>query len=654
MTPTPKAAGYIRVSTQGQAAEGESLSTQRKQIEAYAQSKGWELLKIYSDEGISGSKAANRPGLNKLMNDCSTGSYQYMIITKLSRLVRNTRDLLSIHDELKAHGTNIVSITENIDLSTHTGELILTVLAGIAQWERDVIREQMSENKMARWRDHRTFVGRVPFGYTWNGEKKKLEIDDGEAEVYRRIVGMYLHQGMSSEDIAIQLRKEGIRCKKAYFTYASILYMFKNPAYYGFYPLNKYVYKDDKKLGAGGKRSKELKPADQHIMFPIPNPLISKTEWDAIQERTGFNTLKSKRVNTSTANFWLRDVLHCEHCGARMGTVTARERKDGTSLRYYRCYWAGMSKKKLEANSKEQCHLPYVHADALEEAVWSRLLSKLRLPFYRREAIDPLAVSNKYEVQINTLESELSSLVEDHKKFQKARDKLYALYENDHIDQAELASRLSDKQNEALSIEGKIAEIRKRIDNLRQVQENDRAYAEFIRDKGAAIDRMLREMERLNPADKKRGIESLIQGHIEVCWDPAKAEEDKLYGGDSHVEPQWEPVADYMAPPPSMSERQYQGIKDHLDVLWSWKVPVPQQPEIFFAADFRFNREIFQWLFDQGKISPISDPESSPPTGGGIGKKNGKKINGKETKGLVQDDSGHLLVHSLKESQFFR
>jgi site-specific DNA recombinase len=612
MTPISKAAGYCRVSTQNQADEGESLSTQKRQIEAHAEAKGWELVKVYEDAGISGSKAENRPALNELMADCKTnGGFQHVIITKLSRLARNTRDFLSISHELKARGTNIVSIAENIDPSTHTGELMLTLLAAIATWEREAIREQMMENKMARWADHRCFIGKPPFGYRWNKESKKLEIDEREAEIYHRIVKMYVHQGVSSYDIAIQLRKEGIRCKKAYFTFTSILCIFKNPAYYGFYPLNRYVYKDDKKLGAGGKRSKELKPADQHIMFPIP-ALISKTEWDAIQEQIEFNTLKSKRVNASTSNFWLRDVLHCGHCGARMGARTARERKDGISLRYYSCYWSGAGRKTLEANSKERCHLPYVHADTLEEAVWSRLLSKLRLPFYRRENIDRLAASNQYEARIKTLEIELRGLEGHEKSIQTERrslkehalkDPLFANFKS------EFASDLNENERKKLDVEVKIAETKKRIDALRQAQANDAAYAEFIRDKGAAIDRMLKEMERLDPSDKKRVIESLLQSpsHIEVSWDPVRAEEDKLYGGDSHVEHQSESVTDY-GPPPSMSERQRVGIETMLDSLWSQKVSIPQQPEIIFEADFRFNREIFQWLFDEGKISPIDDP----------------------------------------------
>jgi site-specific DNA recombinase len=218
-TDRPRAVGYVRVSTVIQASEGESLKTQRKQIEEYAAAKGLELLRIYEDAGISGSKTTNRPALNELMHDCRTnGAFQYVIITKLSRFARNTRNFLEYRDELKTHRVNIVSIQENIDASTHTGELMLTLLAAVAQWERDVIREQMAENKMAKWADHRCFIGKPPFGYLWNKETKQLKIDKREAEIYHRIVTMYIEQGFGYRDIESQFRKEGIRCKKAPFS----------------------------------------------------------------------------------------------------------------------------------------------------------------------------------------------------------------------------------------------------------------------------------------------------------------------------------------------------------------------------------------------------------------------------------------------------
>lgn len=575
-----KAVGYVRVSTESQVSDGESLKTQRKQIEDHATGKGWELVRIYEDAGVSGSKAANRPDLNRLMKDCQTnGAFKYVIFTKFSRFARNTRDFLEYRDELKKRGVNIVCTHENIDDSTHTGELMLTLLAAVAQWERDVIREQMHENKMAKWADGRAFIGKPPFGYRWNKEATLLVIDDEEAEVYRRMVKMYVKQGLSYRDIQIQLRKEGIRCKRAFFSNTTVSYVLHNPCYYGHYMVNTRVYEHEKDengkvVSTKAKRTKKLKPAEEHIEFPIPD-LISKKEWDDIQNRTAFNKVKSKRT-TWSSDYWLRDVVFCGRCAAKMHAHRGSTRKDGTFPRYYCCYWASTSAKSLEAAQQEKCSLPYIPADVLEKEVWNQLVELLRYPFQRKRHIDPLADSYaQYDGQIQTLDSEVTNLNREHKQVQKGRAKLFELYEEERIDKSELAERLLANRQKSLEIEGRIGDAIKRIEDLRMAKENDKAAAEFVNNRRGAIKRMLDEMEHLSPADKKRVIESVVgDGIIDIFDEPEKdfvPDEDR-----THMPP-------------------------------------------FFNVRFRFNQEIFQWLLDEGKISPIDpdDPDDDPPKGQG-------------------------------------
>jgi len=148
-----KAVGYIRVSTSIQVKEGESLSTQRQQIVDYAKNKGWELDSIYSDEGISGAKIEYRTNLKKLIEDAKQGKFEVIIITKLSRFTRNAREYMNLSYELKNYGISLVSIKENIDSTALTGKMMAGFLALFAEWEHNIIKEQMHENKMARWKE---------------------------------------------------------------------------------------------------------------------------------------------------------------------------------------------------------------------------------------------------------------------------------------------------------------------------------------------------------------------------------------------------------------------------------------------------------------------------------------------------------------------
>ena len=187
-----KAAGYVRVSTPIQVKEGESLNTQREDIKHCCEISKYKLTEIYADEGISGAKINKRPDLIRLLQDAKAKKFEYLIIQRLSRLGRNARDLLNIVHELEECRVKLISIKDNIDLSNSYGRAIFGMLSSVAQLEKDIIKEQMRENKLVRWKNNEAFIGKPPFGYRWNKKLKSIEIDNNEAETYKRIVSMYV------------------------------------------------------------------------------------------------------------------------------------------------------------------------------------------------------------------------------------------------------------------------------------------------------------------------------------------------------------------------------------------------------------------------------------------------------------------------------
>lgn len=110
--------GYIRVSTQGQAKDGYSLSYQREEIETYCKEQGWNLIHIFSDEGISGAEidedalTIDRVGLTEMLAHLSSREIDYLVVLNTSRLWRSDIVKVLIHRELKKHSVDIYSLEQ--------------------------------------------------------------------------------------------------------------------------------------------------------------------------------------------------------------------------------------------------------------------------------------------------------------------------------------------------------------------------------------------------------------------------------------------------------------------------------------------------------------------------------------------------------------
>ena len=126
--PNGQALGYARVSTDEQAREGVSLEAQVARIRAYAVAKELELVEVLTDDGISG-KTLDRPALRELVRRCERGEVGHVVVVKLDRLTRRTRDLLALVDDLfLARQIELHSVSESLDTSTPHGRFVLTLV----------------------------------------------------------------------------------------------------------------------------------------------------------------------------------------------------------------------------------------------------------------------------------------------------------------------------------------------------------------------------------------------------------------------------------------------------------------------------------------------------------------------------------------------
>jgi len=132
-----RVATYSRVSTSH---HDQNPDIQRQELRKYADSRQWTVRNEIMDQ-ISGG-TDNRPGLNEIIALARSKEIDVILVTKLDRLARSLKHLVALLEELSELGVQLVSIKDNIDLTTATGRLMIHVIGAFAEFERSLVRER--------------------------------------------------------------------------------------------------------------------------------------------------------------------------------------------------------------------------------------------------------------------------------------------------------------------------------------------------------------------------------------------------------------------------------------------------------------------------------------------------------------------------------
>ncbi len=201
------------------------MAAQEARIVAWASAMGCELVDVFRDEGVSGSRADNRPGLQSaIASACKAGAA--LVVYSLSRLCRSTRDAISISEKLDKNGADLVSLSERLEFAQQmylsgsnasakgasaSGKMVFRMLAVLSEFERDQISER-TKAALAHKKSLGQRVGQIPFGKKLSADGITLEDDDTEQHVLSVIKRLHL-AGYSQRKLVAALNRRGFLTK---------------------------------------------------------------------------------------------------------------------------------------------------------------------------------------------------------------------------------------------------------------------------------------------------------------------------------------------------------------------------------------------------------------------------------------------------------
>jgi len=414
---------WIRVSTLDQA-KGESPEHHEKRARYYAESKDWKIKEVYHLEAVSGKSVIEHPETQRMLHHIKTGHITGLIFSKLARLARNTKELLEFSDIFREHNADLISLQEAIDTSTPAGRLFYTMIAAMAQWEREEISDRVSASVAIRAKLGKPLGGPAAFGYQW--KDKKLIPNPTEVPI-RKLIYEFFLEHRRKKTVARLLNEAGYRTRRgAKFSDTTVTRLLRDTTAKGLYRAN-YL----KKVG---KYKKTLKPKEEWVLSKV-EPIISEELWEQCNAILDEQEKKNKRPARKTVHLF-SGIIFC-NCNNKM-YVPSNSPK-------YTCY-----------NCRNK-----IGTTDLEEIFHHQLKSFLFSP---SEITDYLNQADKIIKEKNEL---LKTLNEKRQKTEQEMNKIYKVYINEEISMDSFGRHYRPLEERIKQIDNQIPELQGEIDFLK-------------------------------------------------------------------------------------------------------------------------------------------------------------------------------------------
>ncbi|MNW47759.1 putative DNA-invertase from lambdoid prophage Rac [compost metagenome] len=391
---------YIRVSTDEQAENGNSLFEQKERLTAYCRAMGWDEPIFYTDDGYS-AKNTNRPDMTNLMNRIKKEQGGIVLTTKLDRLSRNLLDILKLNEYFEKFNFNYVSANEGFDTSTAAGRLVLQMLGMVAEFERERISENVRNNMISIAKNSKKVISRPCFGYDIVEGQMVTNMEEAlliRTAACELLLGKPARSVIKQWNIVENVRtKEGNEWHEK--TFRELL---QRETLIGEFVYNKTYKKGNKVL---------KRPEEEWVHIKDHHPAILDVDtFDKLQNL--FKSRKSVGKHMSDDRYLLSGLVVCGHCKSKMNGKMYKNfsKKLNKENIHYKYICDGYIK-------KSKCFHHYIHRDDLESLIIGEVIKLSKSAPGSLEIV--ITKQTKSSLDIEVIKARLAKL---DKKMQKQID----------------------------------------------------------------------------------------------------------------------------------------------------------------------------------------------------------------------------------------